>query len=75
VNSRREKMKCEICKKEMLENIDDTYGCFTHSMGCNYSFDGVILGEVCFSQKITSLGWGWVTDPNVCTDIDRGKDI
>ena len=58
-----------FCKKEMLENIDDTYGCFTHSMGCNHSFDGIILGEVCFCQKITTLGWKWTTSPNVCTDI------
>jgi len=64
-----------FCKKEMLENIDDVYGCFTHSMGCNYSFDGIILGEVCFSQKITALGWKWITKPDVCTDIDKNKDL
>lgn len=46
-----------FCKRSLLQKLDNVYGCFTHSMGCNHHLDGIILGEVGFSHKTTALGY------------------
>ncbi len=46
-----------FCRREVLKKIDDLFGCFTFSMGCNHKVDGIVLGEVGFCDKIKVLGY------------------
>jgi len=48
-----------FCRKSFLQHMDKVFGCFTHSMGCNWRFDGVVLGEVVFSNKTRELGYDY----------------
>lgn len=50
-----------FCKKELLQKMDDVYGCFTHALGKDLYIDGIMSGEIGFSQKTTSLGYGLLT--------------
>jgi len=51
-----------FCKKSFLQKMDEVYGCFTHSMGCNWLFDGIVLGEVIFSHKTRELGYKYSSE-------------
>jgi len=53
-----------FCRRDMLEKMDNAYGCFTHSIGNDAEFDGILLGEVGFAQKTTALGYGLYKEPN-----------
>jgi hypothetical protein len=46
-----------FCCDTLLRRMDEVYGNFTFSMGCNHEYDGIILGEVGFCHKITALGY------------------
>ena len=45
-----------FCKRQLLEEMDNAFGCFTYSMGCNHTIDGIIQGEIAFCQKTAALG-------------------
>jgi len=52
-----------FCKRQLLEEMDNAFGCFTYSMGCNHTIDGIIQGEVAFCQKIGALGYKILSKP------------
>ena len=49
-----------FCRRKVLESFDRTFGCFTHALGCHFQLDGIISGEVAFSQKARALGWHYI---------------
>lgn len=53
-----------FCRKELLQSMDNTYGCFTFALGYENALDGIVLGEVGFSHKTSQLGFNWI-----CQDI------
>jgi len=54
-----------FCHRDLLRDMENAYGCFTFSIDNDYIFDGIVLGEVGFCQKIKSLGYDWTyTEPN-----------
>ncbi len=52
-----------FCKREVLQKLDDVFGCFTFSLGCNHTVDGIVQGEIGFCQKITALGYKIISKP------------
>jgi hypothetical protein len=44
------------CQRFMLERLDNAYGCFTESMGCDLAIDGIAMGELGFASKVGQLG-------------------
>lgn len=49
-----------FCRKALLRDMDQVFGCFSFSMGCNHEFDAIVLGEVGFGQKARVLGYDWL---------------
>jgi hypothetical protein len=54
-----------FCHRSMLERIDEAYGCFTESMGCDPAVDGVAMGEIGFASKAGQLGISFIDMENV----------
>lgn len=46
-----------FCHNSILTKLDNAFGCFTFSMGCDHKIDGIIQGEIGFCQKIKSFGY------------------
>ena len=59
-----------------MNDLDETYGCFTFALGSTYSLDAIIYGEIGFSQKARALGYKWIQYPDVIYgwDIDKVKE-
>lgn len=51
-----------FCRSELLEDMEKNFGCFTYAMGNKQCLDGVLMGEVGFSQKTKELGWHFKFD-------------
>jgi hypothetical protein len=49
-----------FCRRELLQSMDNTYGCFTFALGYENALDGIVLGEVGFSHKTEQLGFNWI---------------
>ena len=68
-----------FCQRSALEKLDKIYGCFTDSMGCDSSIDGVAMGEIGFASKIGQIGMTFKDYENIvfCTENVGGfpKDL
>lgn len=62
--------------RDFLEELDNTYGCFTFALGANYFLDAIVYGEIGFCQKARALGYKWVEYPQIFYgwDIDRVRE-
>ena len=55
-----------FCKRELLQKMENAFGCFSHAMGKDLYIDGILSGEIGFSQKAKALGY------ELLTTIDNG---
>ncbi len=46
-----------MLKREVLQKMDDKFGCFTFGMGIHHTIDGIICGEIGICQKTRALGY------------------
>jgi len=51
--------------------MDATFGCFTHSFDHDYFYDGVLAGEVGFSQKANVLNYPLFNDEDIAYVRER----
>jgi hypothetical protein len=61
-----------FCTREFLEALDQTFHCFTFALGGNYEIDGIVHGEVGFSQKARALGFDYIAREEVYYPIEHG---
>ena len=45
----------DFCSNDLLKKIDKEFGCFTHATGSNHALDGILHGEIGFSQKVKNF--------------------
>ena len=60
-----------FCRKEFLQKMDAAFGCFTHSFDHDYFYDGVLAGEVGFSQKANVLNYPLFNDEDIAYVRER----
>lgn len=48
-----------LCSRELLQKMDEVYGCFTFALGHHHYYDGIVQGEVAFAHKTKALGFKW----------------
>ncbi len=46
-----------MIRRNVLERMDKSFGCFTFAMGINHTVDGCLYGEIGICQKTTALGF------------------
>jgi len=61
-----------FCRRALLKKLDEVYGCFTESMGCDPSIDGVAMGEIGFASKTGQVGQSFEGIAGVVVDVDDG---
>ena len=60
-------------KRNVLDDMEDTFGTFTYAIGDSYELDAIVHGEIGFSQKANVLDYDFIVVPDFVIPDKREK--